>query len=341
METAGRRSWFALLIIGMVFALAAALVPWRGWFGSPTPPPALEPLTLGVADSFLTIPVIIAESRGFLRDAGLDVTVRRLPSGKAALEALLQGEVDVATVAETPLAIASLQGHRYAVIGNYLSSDTNCRSLAHPDSGIKSPADLRGRRVGVIAGTGAEYCLHVLLTDHGLSSANIVQVPMKGSDMSDALTSRRVDAIAAFEPYLSKAQQALGNRGQALLDRDRCPNTGSYVTRPGFSGQRREALVRLLRGTGQAIDWMRSHRHEAIVAVVNRLDTDAAFLEAQWSDYRFALELQQSYLGSLEDQARWAMRSGLVKAAQTPNYLEFLDISPLKTIKPEAVTVIH
>lgn len=69
---------------------------------------------LGVANSLLTIPVIVAEEQGFLRDAGLDVTTKRLPSGKAALDALLRGKVEAwATVAETPIPDCQLAATRF------------------------------------------------------------------------------------------------------------------------------------------------------------------------------------------------------------------------------------
>ncbi|MBK8119230.1 MAG: ABC transporter substrate-binding protein [Sulfuritalea sp.] len=213
--------------------------------------------------------------------------------------------------------------------------------MAHPASGIASAASLRGHRVGVVAGTSADYCLHVLLTDHGLSEADIDKVPLAGAQMTDALLNRRVDAIAAYEPHLSQAQKALGSTARVLLDRDRCPSTTGYFTSRDFPRQRQEALVRLLRGTGQAIDWMRSHRQEAITLVARRLDMAPVDLDAQWDNYRFALELSQSHLVALERQAQWAMRSGLAPEVAMPNYLDFIDFSGLEAVKPKAINVIH
>lgn len=331
--------WVALLLA--LLAVLVGLALWRpvpDRLIAPGPP---EKLVLGVADLTAMMPVLVAEEHGFLRDVGLDVTYRRFPSGKAALEALFRGEVEAATVADTPVVFASFQRHDFVLVGSFLSSDILNYSLAHPASGIASAADLRGRRVGVIAGTSADYCLHVLLTDHGLSEAEIDKVPLAGPQMADALLNRRVDAIAAFDPYLSQAQKALGNTARVLLDRDRCQTTVGYITSRDFLRQRPEALVRLLRGTGQAIDWMRSHRQEAIALVARRLDIAPAYLEAQWDDYRLVLELRQRDLVALEQQAQWAMRSGQAPGATMPNYLDFIDFTALEAVKPRAVTVIH
>lgn len=331
--------WLASLVALLVVVVGIAF--WRLAPEKELTPGPPEKLVLGVAEVLNVMPVLVAEEQGFLRDAGLDVTTRRFPSGNAALDALFRGEVEAATVGETPAVRASFQRRDFVLVGSFLSTDAGYYSLAHPASGIASAAGLRGRRVGVVAGTTAEYCLHVLLTDHGLSEADIVKVPLTGPQMADALFNRRVDVIAGMEPYLTHAQKALGNTGLVLLDRDRCPSTVGYFTSRDFPRQRKEALVRLLRGTGQAIDWMRSHRQEAIALVARRLDIAPADLEAQWDDYRFVLELRQSDLVALEQQAEWAMRSGQAPKAPMPNYLDFIDFTALAALKPRAINVIR
>lgn len=330
--------WRALLLV--LLAVLASLALWRAAAETQLAPGPREKLVLGVAEVLVSMPVFVAEEQGFLRDAGLDVTYQRFPSGKAALEALFRGEVDAATVAETPVVLASFQRRDFVLVGSFLSSNAANYSVAHPASGITSAAGLRGRRVGVLTGTSADYCLHVLLSDSGLSEADVDKVPLAGPQMADALVDLRVDAITAFEPYLSHAQKALDNTGVVLLARDRCPSTTGYFTSRGFPKQRQEALVRLLRGTGLAIDWMRSHRQEAIALVARHLDLAPANIEAQWNDYRLALELRQAYLIALEQQAEWAMRSGYARGPM-PNYLDFIDFTALEALKPRAITVIH
>ncbi len=329
--------WFLSMAVLLLTALWH-LAPKTENGVAPNPP---EKLVIGLPSIFLTVPVIIAEEKGFLRDAGLDVTYKRFPSGRFALEALFHGEVDVATVADTPIVSASLQRRDFVVVGNFLSSDVDSKLLAHPASGIKTVTDLRGRRVAVIAGTSAEFFLHVLLTDHGLSDTDVLQIPMKPSEIVAALVNRQVDAIAAFEPYPFRVKKALGNAGVVLIDRNRCITTASYVSFREFSGQRKEALVRLLRGTGLAIEWMRSHRTEAMAIIARRLDIAPAELQAEWDDYRYELELSQRFLTSLEQQARWLLRTGTAPAVTLPNYLDFIDFSALEAVKPRAITVIH
>ncbi|MBK8119228.1 MAG: hypothetical protein IPK39_08520 [Sulfuritalea sp.] len=74
--------WLAFLLV--LLAGVAGLALWRLAPGAEkklaSGPP--EKLVLGVADVLLMMPVLVAEEQGFLRDAGLDVTIRRFLNGQ-------------------------------------------------------------------------------------------------------------------------------------------------------------------------------------------------------------------------------------------------------------------
>jgi len=62
-----------------------------------------EKVTIGSCRQFLSSPIIIAQEKDYFSEEGLDVAFKYYPSGKKAMEAMFAGEVDIATVAETPL----------------------------------------------------------------------------------------------------------------------------------------------------------------------------------------------------------------------------------------------
>jgi ABC-type nitrate/sulfonate/bicarbonate transport system substrate-binding protein len=67
-----QQPWLASLPV--LLAVFAGLAPWRLAPENAVAPGPPEKLVIGLPEIFLTIPVIIAEEQGFLRDAGLDVT---------------------------------------------------------------------------------------------------------------------------------------------------------------------------------------------------------------------------------------------------------------------------
>ena len=64
-------------------------------------------------------------------------------------------------------------------------------------------------------------------------------------------------------------------------------------------------------------------------------------MEETWDDLRPALALDQAFILLLEAEARWAIDAGLAPTATLPNYLDYIDTSVLKRLRPEAVSVIQ
>ena len=334
MMTAHRSFLIAAGATALVILAALAVF----WLRKPPPPPP-EPLVIAVAVNFIGMPLFVAEQQGFFADEGLQVTFQRRPFGKLALDALLQGEAEVATVAETPIMFASFGKTPFSIIANYMTSGEHSL-VARTDRGIRQVTDLRGRRVGVSVGTSAHYFLHVLLSDQGLTEADIERVSVPAPEQVAALTEGRVDAVAAFAPYSTQCRLALGDAALSFPAGIRYTGFTALVVSREIAQQRPATALRLLRATDRAITWMRNHRREAIVLGAQELGIEVAAVEAHWEDMRPALALNQAAIVLLEAEARWAINNGLVSAATPPNYLDYFDPSVLQRLRPEAVSVI-
>ena len=59
------------------------------------------------------------------------------------------------------------------------------------------------------------------------------------------------------------------------------------------------------------------------------------------SDYTFGVQLQQNLLLNLESQARWAIQNRLSDQPEVPDFLPFLNSEGLRSVDPDAVTVIR
>ena len=321
------------LLTGMIFSTLAG--PCQAQ------PPQREALVLGVAESVENIPVLIALERGFYADEGLDITTKSWAVGRLTLEALLRNEVDVSTVADTPIVMQSLRRNDFVVIATF-SHGVPYRLVADRNSGILQPADFRGHRIGSMAGTIGQFFLHSVLADVGIAPGEITEVNVPAAESGDALTQNRVDAIAVIDPYGYYAQMALGERAVLLpFDRSQHEQTFNYVTRRDFSQQRPLTAQRLLRATQRAIKWEQTHHQEAVAITARRLKMDEKVLEALWSNYRHIITLDQALIISLEGEARWAIRNGLSGGGTVPNYLEFLDTSSLDAVIPGAVSIVR
>ena len=329
-----------IALAATVALLLAGALLWRNW---PPPAPA-EPLTLAVADSAFAGPLWVADRQGFLAAEGLRATLKPYPTGKLCLEAMLRGEAEVATVAETPIMFAGLAGTPLRVIAN-LASSTEHAVVARADRGIREPSDLRGRRIGVSLGTSAHYFIHAVLTDQGLDEADVELIDLPVREQAEALAAGRVDAVSAFPPYSTQCQRALGARARTFPAGIRYSGYGSLVVTPDLPGRRPEVIARLLRATARAIDWMRLHPNEAQAIVAEASGSDPAVLHATWGSIRPNLSLDQGFVVLLNAEARWAIAAGLAPArpahAMAPDYLDLIDASALAQLRPEAISLIQ
>ena len=71
------------------------------------------------------------------------------------------------------------------------------------------------------------------------------------------------------------------------------------------------------------------------------LQFDPVLLREVWPEYIFETSLEQSFLMTLENQARWAIRRNRATAREVPNILNFIYRDALQDVAPAAVTVIR
>jgi NitT/TauT family transport system substrate-binding protein len=326
-----------LTVTATVLILLTAILMFLNRQPSPPSPP--EPLVIAVANALLSTPVLIAAEQGFFTDEGLQVTLQRHPSGKEALDTVIQSQADVAIVAETPVVFASLAKASFSIIAN-IALVSEHTLIARPDRGIRQVTDLRGRRIGVGVGTTAHYFLHVLLSDEGLLETEVELVPLPATAQATALATGRVDAVATFEPYATECRQAVGETAILFSTGIRYLGFSSLVTSREFSRQRPEVAFRLLRAIDRAIAWIHRHRQEAIQFVAQEFGISVATADRSWNKLQLELMLDQPFISLLEAETRWVMEIGLVPAATMPNYLDYIDPSVLKRLRPDLTTVI-
>jgi NitT/TauT family transport system substrate-binding protein len=121
--------------------------------------------------------------------------------------------------------------------------------LARPD--VTSLAGLRGRRIGVELNTTSSVLLDRALQKAGLSAGEVTVVPLALDAQQQALAQGEVDALATFDPVLSRVE-AEGAR--VLFDSTAMPGeiVDVLVVRQAALDSRFDALAALVRAWGPA-----------------------------------------------------------------------------------------
>jgi NitT/TauT family transport system substrate-binding protein len=178
-------------------------------------------------------PLYLAKHNGLFSQHGLTVTIKNYPTLQAEVEALANGQADIAAgdytdffaKAATTFAKksgAKVTGSTLRVIADGYDAASNVMEvLTLPDSPIKSASDLQGKTV-VTPPTGAlafsphqPYNMETLATqavlrNDGVSVTSINWKAVPASQEVNWLQDRKANAILVSEPYLFQAQKKLG-----------------------------------------------------------------------------------------------------------------------------------
>jgi len=300
-----------------------------------------EPVSIALVLEPLAALVVLAEAEGLFQQEGLDVTIREYASGRLALQGMLKGQTEFATVADTPIVLNSFERGDFKLLATIASSDNDPRIVARRDRGIAQPFDLAGKRIGTQKGSAVHFFLHHFLLKHGLEGARTTVVFLEPAELPSALARGEIDAFSMREPLVGEAQRLLGDNAVLFGERGLYLKTFNLVGREDLVKTRSSVVHKILRSLIQAEEYGRRYPDEARRKVANRLQLSEAALAREWSDLRLQVSLDQSLLLSLEDQARWAMSEGLVNEKAMPNFLSMVALAPLHAIRPEAVRLVH
>jgi NitT/TauT family transport system substrate-binding protein len=170
-------------------------------------------LTIAVGGKNLLyyLPLTIAETQGFFKAEGLDVTVADFAGGSQALRAVVGGSADVVSGAfehtlnmqakGQPMRAFVLQGRAPQIV-----LGVNPKTLPN----YKSLADLKGKKIGVTApGSSTNVMANFVLAKAGLKPADVSIVGVgAGNGAVAAMRSGQIDAISNLDPVITLLQRS-------------------------------------------------------------------------------------------------------------------------------------
>lgn len=332
--------------IGLLFGFAAILaVLLYGRSSRMSPESATAPLpvvNVATAIGYLGSGLIyVAQAKGYFQDAGIRVVIEPHKSGKAALDAVLDGKFDIATSADPPLMFAMMRGRPVSVFATICTQSRDDVLVGRKDRGIHEPADLKGKRIGVPLGTSSHYLLDAMLLAHLVSLQEVELIDLKPPDMLEGLRSGKVDAIAVWDPYLAAIREALGENASSFDAAGLYSVTFNLAASSGYIRQNRGTIDAMLRALVRAEEFAARNPAEARAIIAEGVGVEPNTVARIWPDYQLQVKLDQNLLTVLENEARWAIRHGYVERTDVPNLLPFIYPDALHAVKPHAMTIVR
>ncbi len=300
-----------------------------------------EKITIAYSTAGNAILMNIAFANDYFTQEGLEAVPQPHAFGKPALQSVIDGKADIATVGDTPIVFAVMNGKKISILATIQTSNKNEAILARKDRGIARPADLKGKKIGLTLGTTGHFFADAFLLEQGIDIKQVKIIDLKPDEMAAALASGRVDAVSTWNPTLLQLKKELGNNGiiyfgESIYTEQFCVVAGQEYVKKNFA-----AIKKVLRALIKAESFVRDHPAESRRLSADFLKIDKGILDEIWDIFTFRVTLDQALLVDLEDQARWAIKTRLAASRDMPNYFDFIYCDGLLAAKPEAVRIIR
>jgi NitT/TauT family transport system substrate-binding protein len=293
-----------------------------------------EPITIAIVPSVPAGSTLIAEEKGYFREAGLEVKIERIDSLGKTVAFLAANHVQVAQ-GGINAGIFNAMGQGLPVT---LALDGGSTPLYHKilvrrglEDKIKAVADLKGRTVGLSApGSTSMYEMAMTLATAGLTLKDVEVKHLAFSQMATALANGALDAALLVAPFTELATKQ--NTGVPWIDPEAgyiktLPMTSvAYIVNTDWAAHNADAAMKLMlalaRGSrdycqayhrgpnrGEMLDVLMKHRIANDRALLDRMDWQARNPDGAFS------------LASLTDIQAFFKRDGVIDKTAPPERL--------------------
>lgn len=267
---------------------------------------ATQPLSIGVLPDVDSIPLIIAQEKGFFEDEGVDVSIEHFTSAPDRESALQAGSIDGAVSDILSAAFLTEGGFDVAI-----TSMTNGSYKLLSGQAMSDSTDLSGKSIAISTNTIIEYTTDKMLSEIGLTPDDvdktaIPQIPVR----LEMLKSGQIDAATLPEPLASVAVKS----GATVIH-----GTDSLGINPGVLlftkdaiEHKKEGLEAFYRAYNKAVTYLQD---EPVSSYIDILIDVAGFPE----DVKDSLLLPAYTTASLPDTAdfdgvmAWLTEKGLIE----------------------------
>lgn len=204
-------------------------------------------------------PLIIAEHQGFFKEQGLDVNLIGPADPTDPPKLVAAGKADIGITYQPELMEYIDQGLPLIRIGTLIDKPLDCVA-ALQTSGIKTVADLKGKRIGAGNDGLSSLMLKVILTKAGLTEKDVEIVNVR-YNLTQALLSRKVDAITGVMRNVEIPE--LETKGQKIVtffpEDHGIPNYSVLVFVANTANKKDDRFPRFLSAVKKAVRYIDEH----------------------------------------------------------------------------------
>ncbi|WP_271585126.1 ABC transporter substrate-binding protein [Bradyrhizobium sp. CCBAU 45389] len=307
-----------------------------------------RPVTIAIGGyTFAYLPLLVATAAGFMKDAGLDVSLIDTGSGTNSMAAILGGSVDVAGLVMSDVILAVAKGQKInafaPLMSQYASDAVISRKTAEkiglaPEMPLKERmARMKGLTLAISGrGSGTDKIWRYLLSLGGLDPEKDVSLTVVKLDkMYLALRSGQIDGFNTTAPANNQAVEDGLAVWAARPSHGEVPGIENFLYtvlcgRPDFLDKNPEVAASLVRGMTRASELIRNDPAAAGQLLHDKYfqQTNVELIKHTVSDQRMTVSVpptlsEQQFAHNIEFELKFsdAVRGVTYQQAINPRWL--------------------
>lgn len=279
---------------------------------------------------------IIAKDMGIFDKYGIKAERVDILTGKMAMDALINGNIDFGILVDSNIAFINFQGDPgIEVIA--IVVDKSDDSIVGLKDKISSAEDLRGKRIGITKGTTSHVFAVSYLKDRGIDISEVEFVNMPPPSIQAAVINGNLDAGSLWQPFKYNVEKTRGDEVISLNDRDVYVARIFIAVRKDFAKQNPEAVEAFLRSLIEVEEHYKSDAKEFREKMAEELEMPLEIIDVIWDEYDFHVHMDRDVLDTVEAEAEWIVELEEYKGKQIPDYESSFNPNFLQKIDPERV----
>src|SRR3954468_6979615 len=279
-----------------------------------------------------------AEKEGYFEKYGVNAQLSNFAMGVDTINAVLTQQADTGLAADY-VAINSIAKGDLVIIGTLTRANEKSSKEQQllVKGNIKTPSDLKGKKIGVNKGTVNEYVWSQYLKKNQIKETDIEFVPFSTPDEAIVgIQKGDIEAVWASGSLLEKYKAIEGvHQLDDLLGAG--VSIDSYLLADrSFVEQNPKAIENVLKALNEGIDYVKGNKEDTAKLAFEQLKIPEEDALKDIERQNYVLGFTKEDTAHLEEMKKWIEEKGLLK--ESFDLKDKLILDPLKDVLPESVT---
>jgi ABC-type nitrate/sulfonate/bicarbonate transport system substrate-binding protein len=273
---------------------------------------AADKMVLGTGVDPTLSQFYVGVEAGIFKKHNLDVEVKLFGTASASTPSLIPGDIQASLTSAPAGALAHAKAPKVVLVAQTNLFKDYYGAVA--ESTIKDVPALRGQKLGVAMGSTSETIAIDVLARFGMTLKDVLVVNVEPPEMLAALQRKDIGAYFVWEPWISRAKFALGERVHVLPGSTDVIGQNNLAMDREWIEKNPDTALRFLRAVKEAGEFIRSHPKESAQMVAKFLKLDVKLVEVLLPKSQFPFVLNDGSITFLKSEVDKLIATNRLKA---------------------------